>query len=200
MLKEIIKKIININNPPYLIKSNSLISAGKMSYHNGNFIIQGGQKIYIGNFCAFGENIRIITENHDYNYPAIQYIFHRHFFMKNHPGNYNFPPNKEKTKGPVIIGNDVWIGHNVTILSGIEIGDGACIGTGSLITKNITPYSIVGGVPARLIKMRFREEIIEYLQEIKWWNWDENKIKRNKDFFYSNLNLLTLDEIKLIIK
>ena len=81
------------------------------------------------------------------------------------------------------IGNDVWIGNNVNIKYGIKIGDGAIIGTGALVTKDVEPYSIVGGVPAKLIKYRFSENEIKNLQELKWWNNDLQWIKENKHEF-----------------
>lgn len=198
-LKEIIKRTSKIKTAPYLIESAKHITVGRMSYHNGNFIVQGSQDVKIGSYCAFGENVRIITENHDYNYPVMQYTFYRHYFGKEHPGVSKYPPNKERTKGGVEIGNDVWIGHNTTILSGVKIGNGAILGNGCIVTKDVEPYSIVSGIPARKIKMRFNEEIIKYLQEIKWWNWSENKIKQNEKFFYKNQNLLTMEEIESII-
>jgi len=80
------------------------------------------------------------------------------------------------TKGDVIIGNDVWIGSNVKIMSGITIGDGAVISNSSHVVKNVEPYSLVGGNPAKLIKYRFTSEQISKLLEIKWWDWDDEKI------------------------
>lgn len=198
-LKRFIKPSSKINTGPYLIESAKRISAGKMSYHNGDFIIQGSQEVKIGSYCAFGKNIHIITENHDYNYPVMQYTFYRHFFGKEHPGVIKDPPNKERTKGGIEIGNDVWIGHNTTILSGVKIGNGAILGNGCIVSKDVEPYSIVGGIPARKIKMRFDDEIIQYLLEIKWWNWSEDKIKRNWEFFELNQNLLKVEEIKSIV-
>jgi acetyltransferase-like isoleucine patch superfamily enzyme len=167
-IKCIIKKFLK-RGPPYLIKSNGLLEAGYLSYHNGNFNVQGNQKVFIGNYCAFGRNISIITENHDYNYTALQMLFYKTFFKEQHPGITEPLPNREKTKGPVFIGNDVWIGHDVTILSGVTIGDGACIGTKSVITRNVEPYSIVAGIPAHKIKNRFSDEKIEFLKNLKWW-------------------------------
>jgi virginiamycin A acetyltransferase len=82
------------------------------------------------------------------------------------------------TKGDVTIGNDVWIGANVTVMSGINIGDGAVIANNSHVVKNVEPYSIVGGNPAKFIKYRFTPEQIEKLLEIKWWNWDDEKINK----------------------
>lgn len=82
-------------------------------------------------------------------------------------------------KGDIVIGNDVWIGYEAVILAGVTIGDGAIIGTRAVVTKDVPPYTIVGGVPAKLIKKRFPEETISALLEIQWWNWSEEKIARN---------------------
>lgn len=80
-------------------------------------------------------------------------------------------------KGDITIGNDVWIGYEAVIMSGVTIGDGAIIGTRALVTKDVPPYTIVGGIPARPIKKRFTEKTISDLLEIKWWNWEIKKIK-----------------------
>lgn len=82
-------------------------------------------------------------------------------------------------KGDIIIGNDVWIGYNSIILAGVIIGDGAIIGTNAVVTKDVPPYTIVGGVPARFIRKRFNDETIDKLLKIKWWNWSEEKISQN---------------------
>jgi acetyltransferase-like isoleucine patch superfamily enzyme len=82
------------------------------------------------------------------------------------------------TKGDVIIGNDVWIGDFVTIMSGVTIGDGAVIANNSHVVKDVEPYSIVGGNPAKFIRYRFTKEQIEKLLEIKWWYWDDEKINK----------------------
>jgi len=81
-------------------------------------------------------------------------------------------------KGDIVIGNDVWIGYEAVILSGVHIGDGAIIGTRAVVTKDIPPYTIVGGIPAKEIKKRFDEETISKLQQIQWWNWSYDKIQQ----------------------
>lgn len=85
---------------------------------------------------------------------------------------------------PVIIGNDVWIGANVIILPGVTIGDGAILAAGAVITKNVEPYAVVGGVPAKIIRFRFDEEVIQKFLKIKWWDWPIEKIEENIELFY----------------
>ncbi|MGI6110440.1 MAG: CatB-related O-acetyltransferase [Eubacteriaceae bacterium] len=82
-------------------------------------------------------------------------------------------------KGDIVIGNDVWIGYEAVILSGVTIGDGAIIGTRAVVTKDVPPYTIVGGVPAKPIRKRFDEETIVRLLALHWWDWDKNTIARN---------------------
>lgn len=81
-------------------------------------------------------------------------------------------------KGDIVIGNDVWIGYEAVILSGVHIGDGAIIGTRAVVTKDIPPYTIVGGIPAKEIKKRFDAETINKLQQIQWWNWSYDRIQQ----------------------
>ena len=82
-------------------------------------------------------------------------------------------------KGDIIIGNDVWIGYEAVIMSGVTIGDGAIIAARAVVTKDVPPYTIVGGVPAKLIRKRFSDETIARLSEIKWWDWSYDRIKKN---------------------
>ncbi len=106
-----------------------------------------------------------------------------------------YPPNStqgEKTikghptsKGDIIIGNDVWIGYGATILSGVKIGDGAIIGARAVVTKNVEPYSIVVGNPAKEKRKRFNKKTIKKLLKIKWWNWPIEKIQKNEKTIWS---------------
>ena len=82
-------------------------------------------------------------------------------------------------KGDIIIGNDVWIGYDAVIMAGVKIGDGAIIGTRAVVTKDVEPYSIVGGVPAKEIRKRFAPEVIEKIKSLQWWNWPEEKIQKS---------------------
>lgn len=82
-------------------------------------------------------------------------------------------------KGDIVIGNDVWIGYDAVIMAGVTIGDGAIIGTRAVVTKDVEPYSIVGGIPAKEIRKRFSPDIITRLQKLQWWNWDTDKINKS---------------------
>lgn len=83
----------------------------------------------------------------------------------------------------IVIGNDVWIGARVTVMDGVSIGDGAIVATGAVVTENVEPYSIVGGIPARIIKRRFNKDEINKLQKLQWWNKDYKWIKENAELF-----------------
>ena len=91
-----------------------------------------------------------------------------------------------------VIGNDVWVGMNVIIMRGVTIGDGAVIAAGSVVTADVEPYSIAGGIPAKHIRYRFSKEIIESLLEIRWWDWPEEKIRKNVHLFYDIENFIRM--------
>ena len=134
-------------------------------------------KIKIGNFCSIAKNVHIYLANgrgHDISFATTFPFGYIHQEIFN-----NITNNSRNTKGDVIIGNDVWIGENVTIMSGVTIGDGAVISCNSHVIKNVEPYSLVGGNPAKLIKYRFTKEQIDKLLEIKWWDWDDEKINKH---------------------
>ncbi len=89
----------------------------------------------------------------------------------------------EKFVQELIIGNDVWIGCNSTVLRGVKVGDGSIIAANAVVTKDVPPYAIVAGVPAKVIKFRFSFDVIDKLLELQWWNWSDERIQRNKLFF-----------------
>ena len=137
-----------------------------------------GDKLKIGKFCsiACGAKFLFTSGNH-----AMQSL-----------STYPFPIFFEEwnldardicsawdNKGDIIIGSDVWIGYEAVIMAGVTIGDGAIIGTRAVVTKDVPPYTIVGGVPAKIIRKRFDDATIERLEKLRWWDWDAAKIQRN---------------------
>ncbi len=173
------------------VKLNGTIIVGSNTSINGPgtefFSIQN--PIIIGNFCSIARHTAIQEHNHDIKKVTTYYIQQRVFGEK--------IGIDAVSKGPVIIGNDVWIGTQSVILTGVTIGDGAIIAANSVVTENVAPYSIVGGTPAKVIKKRFSDEIIEKLLEIQWWNWDIEKIKRNYDLFHGDL---TMDKLNNLVE
>jgi acetyltransferase-like isoleucine patch superfamily enzyme len=153
------------------------MSIGKYTY--GDPIVQfvnDDAKLTIGKFCSISGGVNILLGgNHRSDWVTTFPFGHIHqntfnkFNGEGHPA----------TKGDVTIGNDVWICAHVTIMSGVTIGDGAIIARNSHVVKDVEPYTLVGGNPAKYIKHRFNPEQIKKLLEIKWWNWDDNKINEN---------------------
>ncbi len=190
------KLVISANR----IESKGKLKCGINSFFNTNFRVKGSQKVTIGSYCSFGENVTFLTENHDINYAATQGYLYRKNFESAHPGELNTIPNIERTKGQIFIGNDVWIGDDVKVFSGVTIGDGACIAAGSIVTKDVSPYCVAGGIPARVLKKRFCEEIVCFLLELQWWLWTDARIQRNRRFFEANLNSLSVNEVKELIE
>jgi len=153
------------------------MSFGKYSYGTPTVLWGNSDaKLIVGNFCSFAPNIKIyLGGNHRTDWVTTYPFGHIHQNIFNSFNGQGHPA----TKGNVIIGNDVWIADDVTIMSGVTIGDGAIIANNSHVVKNVEPYSITGGNPAKTIKYRFTKEQIDKLLEIKWWYWDDSKINQN---------------------
>jgi acetyltransferase-like isoleucine patch superfamily enzyme len=128
-----------------------------------------------GKFCSIARNLTIcLGGNHHMDWVSTYPFGHRYTNVFNTFVGEDRP----LTKGNVVIGNDIWIGDNVTIMSGVHIGDGAVIANSSHVCKDVAPYTIVGGNPAKFIKRRFTEAQIERLMEIKWWDWTDAEINQ----------------------
>ncbi len=135
-------------------------------------------KLQIGKFCSIACGAKFLFNSANHTLSSLStYPFP--LFFEEWGLEKNDVTKAWDNKGDIVIGNDVWIGYEAVILAGVTIGDGAIIGTRAVVTKDVPPYTIVGGVPAKSIKKRFPEEIISALLEIQWWNWSEEKIARN---------------------
>lgn len=180
------------------------IQVGEYSYYDGqNFTSRVshhydfiGDKLIIGKFCQIGRNVEFIMNgaNHQMNsvstYPF--YIF---------KGWEQEPPTKKDLhyKGDTIIGNDVWIGQNVTFLPGVHVGDGCIIGANAVVASDIPPYSVAVGNPAKVIRKRFDDEMIELLEKLEWWNLSISKIQKIIPLLSNSDIKYVKEEIKRII-
>ena len=135
-------------------------------------------KLVIGKFCSIACGARFLFNSANHRMNALStYPFP--LFFEEWGLDQKDVTDSWDNKGDIVVGNDVWIGYEAVILAGVTIGDGAIIGTRALVTKDVPPYTVVGGVPARPIKKRFSDETVSELLEIKWWDWPKEKIADN---------------------
>ncbi len=145
-----------------------------------------GDRLIIGKFCQIASGARFIMNGANHAMNGIStYPFE--VFGKG----WNNVPSNDLNKGDTVIGNDVWIGNSATIMPGVKIGHGAIIGTNALVTKDVAPYTIVGGNPRKLIRSRFEQKTIDFLLELSWWDWPIEKITKHVNAIASG-NLETL--------
>lgn len=135
-------------------------------------------KLVIGKFCSIACGAKFIFTSANHTLKSLSTYPFPIFFEEWGLDSANITEAWDK-KGDIVIGNDVWIGYEAVILSGVTVGDGAIIGARAVVTKDVPPYTIVGGIPARCIRRRFDEETVTKLRELKWWEWSDEKIKEN---------------------
>jgi len=174
------------------IQRNALIYStkiGKYTYTGRNFVAWHSK---IGSFCSISWNVSVGGANHDYSKVTTHaFLYVKQFgFLKDDEKGY------DRFSEECTIGNDVWLGANVVICRGVKIGDGAVVAAGAVVTKDVPPYSIVGGVPAKIIKKRFNDELTKRLLEIQWWNFPDDVIRANYYLFNSEVNLEVIEKLE----
>lgn len=182
----------NLGNGVQINRRNMIVGStiGNYTYTGANTVIK---KAKIGKFCSVSWNVSITGNQHDYHGVSM------HPFVR--LPSFGFV---EECKGQeldseiVLIGNDVWIGMNACILPGVKIASGSIVGAGGVVTKDVPPYAIVAGNPARVLKYRFSKDIIEELMEIRWWDWSLEEIRKNLMLFKGVLNKETLEKLQKI--
>lgn len=181
--------------------NHSRISVGEYSYYHNFEILEdyaaylapylfqlSPDKLEIGKFVQIAHGVRFITSSANHKMSGFSTYPFINFMMTSQTTSEDIVAmfKEIQSKGDIIVGNDVWIGFEATIMPGVKIGDGAIIGAKSVVTKDVEPYSIVAGNPAKVINKRFNENTIQNLLDIQWWNWDIEKIEKNHNIITSN--------------
>lgn len=152
-----------------------------MQFERNNVLYQypiNHDKLIIGKFCSIACGAKFIFNSANHTLSSVStYPFP--IFFEEWGLNIKDVAAAWDNKGDIVIGNDVWIGYEAVIMAGVTVGDGAIIGTRAVVTKDVPPYTIVGGVPAKPIRKRFDNETLDELLKIRWWDWPEEKIARN---------------------
>lgn len=165
----------------HCLQNSELVEVGRGTY--GDPVIASWDnktKVKIGNYCSIaGGTIILLGGEHRHDWVTT------YPFSALHPAAFHIPGHPH-TKGDVHIGNDVWIGINALILSGVTIGDGAVIGANAVVSKDVPPYAIVAGNPAKIVKYRFDRKTIQKLLKISWWYWPEAEIVNTFPYLLSN--------------
>lgn len=178
-------------------------SMGYASYVSDHSFIKN---TVIGRYTCIANEVMTVAGNHPVSFASVHLAFYSvdqkpSYIKQSKFEDFNYLDSEKRIS--VEIGNDVWIGARATIHEGVTIGDGAVVAAGAIVTKDVPPYAIVGGVPAKIIKYRFDEGIIKKLLELKWWNKDMDWIIQHAEIFDSPENLLISSELggeyKLIV-
>lgn len=167
-----------------------MIKFGKYSYGKPKILTFGAkeEKIEIGNYVSIAENVSFLLSGGHYTNSFTTFPVKTRIFQEK--------LSETLCKGPIKVCDDVWIGYGATILSGVTIGQGAIIAAGSVVVKDVEPYSVVGGNPAKLIKYRYSTEIIEEMKKIDFSKIEPEDLKDIQDLIYKKLDMSVLNEIK----
>jgi len=156
---------------------------------NGRCVVKGSGKLTIGRYCAIGDGVRFLTSNHSTKSVANQYAIQREIGLA---------PAVAKKKD-VTVGHDVWIGDGAILLPGLTVGSGAVVGAGAVVSRDVDPYTVVAGNPARVIRKRVPDEIAAYLLKLAWWEWPKEKMLAARAFFAADLEASTVDDLRQLL-
>lgn len=201
-IRKLLWSILGINYYNYLkgknkvyLKDANWAVIGSKTYDNGAFVWKwyNDSSLEIGKYCSIANDVNFVcdsgfhTESQITSFPLFHEVLEKEDEVTINNVTYkagDIKNNLKPQKADIVIGNDVWIGMNATILPNVKIGNGATILAGAVVSDNVPDYAIVGGVPAKVIKFKHSQEKIDALNTISWWNWSEEKIKLNINDFY----------------
>jgi chloramphenicol O-acetyltransferase type B len=182
--------------------TNPNIVVGRYSYYSGyyhghsfddcaRYLLpdEGADRLIIGSFCSIGSGASFIMAGNQGH--RNDWISTFPFYWMSEVPAFAGAQNGYKSAGDTVIGNDVWVGSEAIIMPGVKVGDGAVIGTRALVTRDVEPYTIVGGNPARTIRARFDGRLIAMLQEMQWWNWTDDQL-------HQVMPLLTSGDVEML--
>lgn len=153
-----------------------MVEVGRGTYGHPVIIGAGRARLSIGSFCSIASGVKIILANHridsvsTYPFSVVDYRTGRSLISAGDHDPHAAP------KGPVVIGNDCWIGENVIILPGVSVGDGAVVGAGAVVSRDVPRFAVAVGNPAKVVKMRFDPEVIGKIDESDWWHWEDERL------------------------
>lgn len=163
----------------YMIGRQLGIAIGKYSYGFEAVCVKGCAISEVGAFTSIGKHVVFSPGNH----PVGMVSTHPFFYLREFGLAQKDDPAAHYKNEPISIGHDVWIGTNATVMTNVKIGHGAIVAAGAVVTKDVPPYAIVGGVPARVIRYRFSEEIVRSLLKSEWWCWEDDRLARAVPYF-----------------
>ena len=192
-------KIDNISWISRKAKINSLVQVSDSSMNDYSYIGRRSRLIHtkVGKFCSISNDCAIGMGTHSLQNISTSSIFTA---RRNGTGTSWTSGSSFEEFKVTIIGNDVWIGQRAMVMGGITIGNGAVIGAGAVVTKDVPPYAIVGGVPAKIIRYRFPNDVIEKLETSEWWSLPDKELKDNIYLFQKPLEKDNLDKLILLCK
>ena len=186
--KHIIGENVFIKSGSQFLNRKTIIGQGTRI--NGPILVKGSGELRIGNYCALGDAIRIITTNHDMTTLNLQVMLQKQIGARDN--------NTEN--GEVNIGHNSWVGDQTIFVPGASVGVGSIVGAGAVVTKDFPHFSIVAGNPARLIRMRFCDEVIRALLELGWWHWELNQMIDARDLFNADFTRMKTDTLIHLIE
>ncbi|MCR4030955.1 MULTISPECIES: CatB-related O-acetyltransferase [Flavobacterium] len=205
-IRKLLWRLLGINYYFYLkgrnhvyLKDAKWANIGSKTYDNGAFVWKwsNNSSLEIGKYCSIANDVNFIcdsgfhTESQITSFPLFHEVLEKNDKVIIHNTSYvvkDIKENLKPLKTGIIVGNDVWIGMNVTILPGVKIGNGVTILAGAIVSEDIPDYAVAGGVPSKVINFKHDKEKIDALNKIGWWDWSEEKIKLNVNDFYLSID------------